>query len=217
VLYSNTDVNVQDLVFTYNLWYHLDTQNIYYTDTPVFVSNNLTPYYMDSVNGFTTYRVSPIALPTHFYFGWAQTDVRNLQIGYDLNSTKGRPHMFIYSSTTGVWQSSTLYTNGSPMIRLLLGHSYQVPSGAKDITISPIKAYPNPTTGILTFDLPDAESTYRLELYNILGQMNLSQTIDNGNKTINISNLDQGVYMLRLTDRSSGISYQNKIVKSAKE
>jgi hypothetical protein len=220
VLYSNIDVDVHDLVFTWNLWYQIDTGNYNFVDTPVYVSDNLTAYYLDSMNGFTTYRVAPIALPTHFYFGYAQTDVRNLQIGYDMNSSRGRKHMYTYASsgTNGrEWLPSSIYTNGSPMIRLLLGHSYQTPSAVNDISNAPIRVYPNPTSGMLTFDLPDAQSTYALELYNVLGQMSLSRTLGQSNTTINISNLEQGVYMLRLTDHSTGISYQNKIVKSAKD
>lgn len=220
VLFSNIDVDVHDLVFEFNLWYRIDTGNYNFIDSPVYVSNNMTPYYIDSMNGFTTYKVAPIPLPTHFYFGYVQTDTRNLQIGYDLNSSRGRKHMFIYSSSGSngqEWLPSSIYTNGSPMIRLLLGHSYQVPSGVKDLSSNPIKVYPNPTSGMLTFELPDAQSSYSLELYNMLGQMSLNRTLDQGNSTINISNLEQGIYMIRLTDRSTGICYQNKIVKSPKE
>ena len=219
VLFSNIDVDVHDLVFDFNLWYRIDTNDYTFVDSPIYVSNNMTAYYIDSMNGFTTYKVAPIPLPTHFFFGYAQTDVRNLQIGYDINSSKGRQHMFIYSSsgTSGQeWLRSTLYTNGSPMIRLLLGHSYQIPSAVSEIPSQPIKAYPNPTSGLLTFDLPDTQGSYSMELYNVLGQMSLSGTVDQAHSTINISHLDQGIYMLRLTDRN-GISYQNKILKAAKE
>jgi hypothetical protein len=215
VLFANVSIDVTTLVFQYDLWYNLDTQNVYYIDSPVYTSNNFVPYYIDSVNGYTTYRIPPVPLPTHFYFGWTQTDVNNLQIGYDMNSTKGRPHMYIF--VNGVWQLSQIPSNGSPMIRLLLGHSYQTASGVKDITPNLVKVYPNPTTGMLTFDLPDAGDTYTAQLYSILGQLDFNQTISNTNNTINISSLDQGMYMLRMTDNKTGMVYQNKIVKSRKE
>ena len=213
VLFTNIDVAVNDLVFTYNLWYHLDTQNVFYTDTPIFVSNNYTPYYIDSVNGFTTYKIAPVALPNHFYFGWSQTDVRNLQVGYDMNSPKGRQHMYIY--TNGVWHTSTIYTNGSPMIRLLLSRSSQISSGIRTISNEPIKAYPNPTNSLVTFELP-ASGSFNLELYNMLGQLNLNQTLDSEHNVIDISHFVQGVYLVRLTDIATGVVYQNKIMKSSK-
>jgi hypothetical protein len=214
VLFGNVSIDVSQLVFNYALWYNLDTQNVYYTDTPVYISNLFVPYYIDSVNGFTTYRIPPVYLPTHFYFGWEQTDVNNLQIGYDVNSTKGWPHMYIY--VDGVWQLSTIPTPGSPMIRLLLGHSSQTPSGIKDISPKPVKVYPNPTSGILTFELPDPYTSYDVLLYNTLGQAVSSQTIGNGHNTIDISDVDAGIYVLKITDKNTGISYQNKIIRSEK-
>lgn len=217
VLYTTIGVDVHDLAFDFNVWYRLDTQNVFYRDTPIYTSNVYVPYYIDSINGFTTYSLpTPVPLPTHFYFGWAQTDIRNLQIGYDMNSSKGRPHMYIYSSTTGIWKKSTVGTDGSPMIRLLLGHSSQIPSGIKNTAINPVKVYPNPTSGMLTFDLPDAEASYNLQLYNMMGQMCLDQTLDTGNNTINMGNLNEGLYLIKLTDNTTGISYQNKIVKTAR-
>jgi hypothetical protein len=215
ILYANVNGGVEDLVFNFNLWDTLVMQDVYYVDSPVFTSNNLKPSYIDSVNGFTTYKISPVPLPKHFYFGWSQTDVNNLQIGYDMNSTKGRQHMYVFLE--GFWQLSTIPSNGSPMLRLLLGHSYQIGTGIKNIALNPIKAYPNPTTGIISFDLPDPNNSYSIQLYSMLGEMSLEQTINGSNNTINIENLDQGVYLLRMTDNKSGISYQNKIVKSAKE
>jgi hypothetical protein len=215
VLFTTVGIDVHDLAFDFNLWYTLDTQNVFYTDSAVWTSNVYVPYYIDSVNGFTTYTVDPpFPLPTHFYFGWAQTDIRNLQIGYDMNSTKGRPHMYIYAN--GVWQKSTLPTDGSPMLRLLVGHSYQIGSGIKNTAVNPVKVYPNPTSGMLTFDLPDAATSYNLQLYNMMGQMSLDRTLNTGNNTINIGNLNEGLYLIKLTDNSKGISYQNKIVKTGK-
>jgi hypothetical protein len=211
VLYTYSSDIVNDLTFNFNIWYTLDTMNVYYTDSAVWTSNNDIPIYIDSVNGFATYTIPPFPLPTHFYFGWAQTDVRNTQIGFDVNSTKGRPHMYVYDE--GIWQLSTLPIAGSPMIRLLLGHTYQVASGIKNVAVNPIKAYPNPTTGVITFDLPNSD-TYQLELYSSLGQLSLRQTLFSGDNQVNISNLEQGMYLIRLTDSQSGITYQNKIVRS---
>ena len=217
VLFTTIGVDVHDLAFDFNVWDTLQMGNVFYLDTPIWTSNITVPYYIDSLNGFTTYRLNQaVPLPTHFYFGWAQTDVRNLQIGYDMNSSKGRPHMYFYSSKTNLWGKSTISTNGSPMIRLLLGHSYQPPSGIKNVNNNHVKAYPNPTSGVLTFDLPDATTTYSLQLYNMTGQMCLNQTLDNSNNTINIGSLSEGLYLIKLTDKTTGVSYQNKIEKSPK-
>ena len=217
VLYTTIGIDVHDLAFDFNLWDTLQMGNVFYTDSPVWTSNVTIPYYIDSLNGFTTYRLpQAVPLPKHFYFGWSQTDQRNLQIGYDMNSHKGREHMYFFTSRVGMWGKSTISTDGSPMIRLLLGHSYQTPSGIKNVNNNPVKAHPNPTSGLLTFDLPDAGATYSLQLYNMMGQMCLSQTMDNNNNTINMGSLNVGLYLVKLTDNTTGVSYQNKIEKSTK-
>ena len=219
VMFGNVNIDVSQLVFNFNLWYSLDTNNVFYADTPVYTTNNLVPYYsVDSVNGYTTYRIPPVYLPTHFYFGWSQADVNNLQVGYDVNSTKGYQHIYFYAN--GVWQNASidapLSPPGSPMIRLLLGHSNLYTSGIKNMAATPVKVYPNPTTGLVTFDLPDGGSTYNVEFYSMVGQLSFNQTISNANNVINIGSLDPGVYLIRMTDNASGIVYQNKIVKSEK-
>ena len=213
VMYSYVDDDVHDLVFQFNLWTDsLKLNNVFFHDTPVWTSNNTTPYYgTGQVNGFATYRLdSPIAVPRHFYFGWAQTDTRNLQIGYDINSTKGSSHMFIY--TNGRWDTSTIGILGSPMIRLIMKRTNLFSSGIREASIQSIKAYPNPTNGQLNFDLPD-EHSYKIDLYNTMGQLCHSSTLSDGNKTLDIAQLPASIYLMRLTDLSTGVTYQNKIQK----
>lgn len=213
VMYGQTDANVSDLVFNFNLWYRLDTSSIFFVDSPVFVSNNFTPFYIDSVNGFATYKVGPLPLPTHFYFGWAQTDVRNLQIGFDANSTKGNSHMLFYSTTTGIWQPVVVNIPGSPMIRLLLGHSYQIPSAVGQPQIRCIKAYPNPSSGALVLELPETTGNYTAAFYNLMGQLAGEEHLAGGNSSLNLAGMSNGLYLLRLTDSQSGTVYQAKIIK----
>jgi hypothetical protein len=95
-------------------------------------------------------------------------------------------------------------------------HSSQIATGVKEVATATIKAYPNPTTGVVHFDLPDAQSTYTVELYNTLGQLSYSQAPDQNN-SINIQRLSPGIYMLRVTDTKSGVVYQNKLLKAANQ
>lgn len=212
VLFTNTESDVHDLVFVYNLWDSITINRPQADDTPRYTSNNQIPLYVDSVSGYATYRISPLAVGTHFYFGWSQTDTRTLQIGYDRNSTKGFRHMFVYSN--GVWLPTGVQTQGSPMIRLLMRHSSQIATGIDDMHVSSIRAYPNPTAGVVRFDLPDGDHSYQAEVYNSTGQLCLDQVISTSS-TIDMHALPAGVYMLRLKDPQSGITYQNKIVRSA--
>lgn len=210
VLFTNTESDVHDLVFVFNLWDKITLDSVQADDTARYTSNNQIPLYVDSVSGFATYRIAPLPVDTHFYFGWSQTDTRNLQIGYDRNSTKGFNHMFVFSN--GVWRPTGVQTQGSPMIRLLMRRSSQVATGLVDIRIASIHAYPNPTTGLIRFDLPESGS-YNLELYNTTGQRCLEQRLG-GSNSADLQGLPAGIYMLRLTDLQSGVVYQNKIVRA---
>ncbi|MCW3128087.1 MAG: hypothetical protein JWO03_3745 [Bacteroidetes bacterium] len=217
VLFTNIDVNVSNLVFVYNVWDSIKLTTITFVDSPVYISTNQLPLYVDSTSGFTTYKMDPPRpVNRRFYFGWSQTDERDLQIGYDVNSTRGFKHMFIYTNADGIWKPTNIQTPGSPMIRILMRHSSQVATDIKDPATAAIKAYPNPTTGLIRFDLPDAQSSYQVELYSTMGQLCYKQTLDQSD-AIDIRSLTAGIYLLRITDSHSGISYQNKIVKTATE
>ncbi len=212
VMYSNIDVNVYDLIFYFNLWNNLKFNDPAYVDTPIYTSNNRKPYYIDSVNGYTTYVLdSPLLMQKHFYFGWAQTDTRNLQIGYDLNSTKGADHMYVF--TNGTWKKSSIAQKGSPMIRLLFGHYNGFTSDIKETAKATdvIKVYPNPASNELHFVLPEEAHTYELEIYNSVGQLMLKQNLTE--TTVSIHEYSSGMYLIRVRDVDSSQIFQNKIIK----
>ena len=58
--------------------------------------------------------------------------------------------------------------------------------------------YPNPATSQLTIDLKE-EGIANVTVYNILGQALIQENVSDMSNTINISNLAQGMYTLRVT------------------
>jgi len=67
--------------------------------------------------------------------------------------------------------------------------------------------YPNPTTGILT--IQSKTNIVQIEIYNQLGQLVLSNNEEN---TIDISNVGQGLYFIKILDENGNIGTQ-KVVK----
>ena len=62
--------------------------------------------------------------------------------------------------------------------------------------VESIEVYPNPTEGIIRFDnLPD-NYVVKAEIYNVNGQIVLSQKIENSQ--LNISNLPKGMYLVKV-------------------
>jgi Secretion system C-terminal sorting domain len=210
ILYSSIDVDVRDLVFTFNLWDSIELQNPLFKDSAIYTSDNRSPYYLDSVNGFTTYRIPPFPLPKKFYFGWSQTDTRNLQVGYDIHSTRGVNHLYFF--TSGEWTKEVPQLKGSPMIRLLLRHSTQGTSGIQELTAANMLAvYPNPTSDKLHIVLPDELESYSVQITDALGQQVIAQQLQG--YEIATASLSQGMYLIHLTD-SKGKSYRSKFIKS---
>ena len=68
--------------------------------------------------------------------------------------------------------------------------------GIQDVEASQFSIYPNPATDILTI-----EGEGLAEVYNALGQLVISENV-NGNAQLNVSNLETGVYFVRMNGGS---------------
>ena len=73
-------------------------------------------------------------------------------------------------------------------------------SSLKQITqISKIKVYPNPVSEILSIDYTDVNQDF-ISIVNITGKTIQQMAINsnNGNISVNVSNLEQGVYFVKI-------------------
>lgn len=77
--------------------------------------------------------------------------------------------------------------------------------GIDDVTLSNIKLYPNPTSGILNIEL---ECLDKVEVIDAVGRVVMTQTVGN---TVNLSSLNNGVYAVRLY--ANGSMVVKKVVK----
>lgn len=71
-----------------------------------------------------------------------------------------------------------------------------------------VKAYPNPTTDIVTVNLPDSTVVEKIEVYNNLGQLMLTES----KNTVSLQHLTNGIYFL--TIHTSEGNYSKKIIKN---
>ncbi len=217
VQFSQVEENVSDLVFNFNAWDSLSLNDFLFDDatTNIFSLDNRKPYYIDSVNGFTTYKLdTPVIISNKIYFGWTQTDTRRLQVGYDLNSTLGRPHMFV--NANGLWKPSLISTAGSPMIRLIFDSNFWGGTSAiKDLTgnKNSIAVYPNPTSGHLNIRSENINALFEATVTNMLGEVVKKE--QNISDRLNINELQNGIYLLTLRDTQSGKSFHSRVVKTA--
>lgn len=67
-----------------------------------------------------------------------------------------------------------------------------------------LQFWPNPATENLTFNNPQ-QQPLSIEIYNVVGQLNLSQTITNDNPTISVNHLPAGLYYVRYVDANGSL------------
>lgn len=77
------------------------------------------------------------------------------------------------------------------------------------ILIKELKIYPNPTTYNITIDCTEKEN--KLYIYNLLGELVFQQQVNNEINEINVSNLQTGVYIIKLENEQGTI--QQKLIK----
>ena len=207
IYYTHIDVNVSNLVFTIYAW---DSIGLYSgiggKDSVIAQIDLAKPYYVDTLNGWTTYLFDKTYLVHNkFYLGWGQSDNRNLQIGYDMNTAKGHDHIFIY--TSGSWKKSAIPTMGSPMIRAILDGNYQGTSTHNSIQsvdaadAIQVEVYPNPAYAILNLK-STAEIGYQFDIRNQLGQILQSGEVA-GEQSIDLVDLSAGLYFITLYTNTS--------------
>jgi hypothetical protein len=75
-----------------------------------------------------------------------------------------------------------------------------------------LSIYPNPSNGIFTIQLPVGSSESSIEIYDVLGQNLLKQTLNNTeNNIINLCDKSAGVYFYRVVSNDGRLVGEGKI------
>ena len=69
--------------------------------------------------------------------------------------------------------------------------------------------YPNPTSNILNIDIQNT-SNFETEIYDVVGK---KVALFKNQKTVDISNLNNGMYLIKITDLDTNSSHSQKIIK----
>ena len=89
------------------------------------------------------------------------------------------------------------------------------PLGIKDIDSKyPVSIYPNPCDGKFNITISNFSSSSKIEIYNILGELVLSETLPNSanDNIISLSNTPSGVYFYRVLSEADGLVGEGKVV-----
>ena len=97
-----------------------------------------------------------------------------------------------------------LHEDEGMMGQFVVGNS---PSGIMNVQQNKkMKVYPNPTKGILNFEVEDGIQIVHAAVINVRGQNLLQFDLDGTKRDLDVSSLDHGLYFLRLTDKA-GATY----------
>ena len=132
----------------------------------------------------------------------------------EMNNLSHDASMFVYGSTNSAWSEhldtdsaeytvTSTFTSPIQIGKVTVGALNSL--SIEDAMAMGIRIYPNPFSSVINVDYSE---DLQLTLFNVLGQQVLSAS----SKTINISKLDQGTYILRTKDSNNNIN-NFKIIK----
>ena len=164
---------------------------------PAFAENYLdfVPYYLET----------PLPISGTFYVGFRQYHDIQLNIGFDQNNdARGK---FFYL-TTAFWTES--FYKGAPMIRPVVGKSFDHSGVKPHESHSDITVYPNPTTGVVYFENTDYEENMNYMVLNAFGQC-LDMGVLQSNR-LSLEKFPAGIYFVQLSSKNQTI-ITKKIIK----
>jgi hypothetical protein len=192
----NRGPNMNGRTITLSIW-----DNLSNTSTPLY-EEAIQVKYANTINGFSRYYLSqPVFISDTFYIGYRQGFNDLLTMGYDTDTSDQNHTDKIFFNTNGSWQaysSLTAIIYGNMMIRP--GFSKGEVIGATFKKSSELEAfiYPNPTDGLINIK-GAVKNIYCMDL---TGKVIHEQSFDifEEEKTINLSLLPEGMYILHLSN-----------------
>ena len=173
--------------------------------------------YPPSRNGFVEFPFNrSVAVKDTFYVGYEQitsSDTTLLRLGFDKNSPFGA--QIFYSSGGSSWEqnlnSASLNVPGAFMLRPVMGGRQDavVTATPEPDPVAPLRAYPNPTPGLVRWDEPNLT---QLEVLSVGGRLLYALEPGRGIQTLDLSYLPDGLYLLRLV-AGSRVAVQKLVVQ----
>lgn len=144
-------------------------------------------------------------LVAYYKFNQGNDSVNNSTVNSLLdsssNANNGTLTGFALTGTTSNWRSGSTITTGNACATL----------GNSDFeNVTSITIYPNPSTGI--FNIVSQQNA-SVEIYDLLGKLVYNQSLVSGTNSIDISNFNSGVYLLKATD-ANGNTETHKLIKN---
>ena len=135
----------------------------------------------------------------------------DLYIGYDPRanvSIWGAVWYFTSGSNANQWLSLSNWSRGGLSIRVNTPSSHE--DAVAEINADEVAVYPNPSTGLFNIDNVRGAD---VEIFNLMGQRVFSATEVNENLSVDLSDLSEGTYVVRISGISTVKTQKINIVK----
>ena len=106
-------------------------------------------------------------------------------------------------NTPGVVQVIVVISNGGCSDTIVQNVMVMLATSSPRIVSLGFDVFPNPSTGLFNVKSPSAIEK-EIEVYNVLGETVFTYTFTGNTTTIDLSNLDKGVYFIRINENVSG-------------
>ncbi|MCF6350015.1 MAG: T9SS type A sorting domain-containing protein [Flavobacteriaceae bacterium] len=81
-----------------------------------------------------------------------------------------------------------------------------------DVLKTNIAIFPNPTTGLLKIDLGKLSGDFTYKVVTILGQVVMTNKLTNSSSEIDLNNLSNNIYFIKITDNTNNTNLVKKII-----
>lgn len=203
--FNNLANNSQTKYFKIHVWDDNNGKpgNIIYT-----LENQVVPK-NNQLNKFVLFLFDEeIIVRNKFYIGWQkQNSPDMLNVGYDVNRNNKDK---LFYNFTNQWKQSEF--DGTVMLRPMFGHEINTITGAKKIKRDlRYNVFPNPANDYLQIEIDQNNySNYQYSIFDSFGRIHKTGYLNNA--PINISNLDSGIYFIKVNSENGENSTKKIIV-----
>lgn len=150
-----------------------------------------------------------VAVRDTFYVGWLQIGQDGMPVGLDRNN-RHEDQIFINAGqewvpyTTFKNDPNLAYFQGSLMLRPVMGAKTSAPltSVEPESTNTDWEVYPNPSKGQISWKTDEIR---QIDVYQLNGMLLKQQSVQPFEKSIDLSNFNDGLYLLRLSNEKKTV------------
>lgn len=167
------------------------------------------------LNSFTTYVLEmPLYLPAgSYYIGWSQDTNFPINLGFDRNINHNDR---IFYDLSGTWYNFAAQ-EGTLMIRPLFRYPQDIFVSSKNIMKSELSwdIYPNPSNSFFSLNVSRLQGqNYLLNISDITGRSLRNLVVEGESLSLDVSDLNSGLYLISLINTGSGQVSSKKLIIS---